>query len=294
MGQRSGPGRPRRLYQPRGRIDQWQLNGGMNQQWRINVGSYYSTISNAASNLMLADPSSDQSNGTVVIQYQPDGGTEQGWILLAAGNASAQTYYVANGEPNPLLHGLPDVLADPSGSTQSGTNLVVYQPLNNAEQSWTFVQLADSNYLIVNEASGDVVDGSGGTISGEEAAIYQSQINGLLGQEWQLDVLYQGPLLNYSSVTSTDLINASSGYALDETQYNICLAQSVPPRAGTRTGPVAVRYSGNQTRNLVHATGFTVWRRHSRPAEQCRGRPADQPGDHSGRRGREGQYDHHQ
>ncbi len=212
-----------------GGIDQWQLNGGTNQQWQISQSFISSTILNcrivnAASGLMLADPNSDTSNGTVVIQYQP-GGTEQQWALLPAGNAPAQTYYVGNADLTYADNGNVQVLADPSGSTQSGTNLIMWPPLNTVEQQWTFVQLADGDYLMVNGASGDVVDGSGGTLYGEGSPIYQSQLTGSLGQQWQLVGLPPGPApgneLLPPGANFYNLINASSGFALDQPLYPI-------------------------------------------------------------------------
>ena len=61
-------------------IDQWQLNGGANQQWDLVPladGNY--EIVNESSGKVLDDPNSSTSNGTQIIQCQPNGGANQQW-----------------------------------------------------------------------------------------------------------------------------------------------------------------------------------------------------------------------
>ena len=100
---------------------------------------------------MLDDPAFSTSNGTSIDQYQPNGGTNQQWKLLAAGKAPVVTDYVVNivqrqGARRPRF------------STSNGTHIEQYQLNGGADQQWVFVPLADGNDLIVNAYSGKVLD----------------------------------------------------------------------------------------------------------------------------------------
>ena len=61
-------------------IDQWQLNGGANQQWnlvRLPNGNY--AIVNEASGKVLDDPSFSTNDGTGMIQWSRKAGPNQQW-----------------------------------------------------------------------------------------------------------------------------------------------------------------------------------------------------------------------
>ena len=53
-------------------------------------------IVNAYSGMVLGDPGYSTGNGTDLIQWQWNGGLNQQWTLLAAGNGPAVTNYVDN------------------------------------------------------------------------------------------------------------------------------------------------------------------------------------------------------
>jgi hypothetical protein len=66
-------------------IQQYQVNGGLNQQWRLVPlanGNY--EVFNASSGKVLDDPNFSTANGTLIQQYQVNGGTNQQWKLLGA------------------------------------------------------------------------------------------------------------------------------------------------------------------------------------------------------------------
>ena len=66
----------------------------------IVAGDGTDEIVNAASDLVLPiQPPT--SNGTVVIQYQPDGGNEQGWVLLEL--ATPRPRRITSPTANPTL-----------------------------------------------------------------------------------------------------------------------------------------------------------------------------------------------
>ena len=170
-------------------IDQWQSYGGPNQQWQLTQqpdGNF--VIINAYSGQVLDDPAGSTSNGTPLGQYPSNGGANQEWSLYGAGDAPAVTYYVFNDYSF-------KVLDDPAGSTYNGANIIQYQFNGGANQQWTFVPLTNSNYVIVNAASGLVLDDSGLSDVADRTNIDQWQLhNGALNQQWlifsQLDGSY--------------------------------------------------------------------------------------------------------
>jgi hypothetical protein len=60
-------------------IDQWQLNGGINQQWKLVPFQGNDLFVNATNGLVLGDPGYSRSNGTGVIQWQWNGGLNEQW-----------------------------------------------------------------------------------------------------------------------------------------------------------------------------------------------------------------------
>ena len=253
-------------------IDLWQLNGAAAQQWEFTLfglepnGTPYGSglIINVASGLLL-DSVGTRINGYGVFQNSDNFSNNQTWWVFAAGNASPKTDYIQNNYDQLVLD-------DYVGNTDGGT---MQQDTNygNTSQQWTFVQLADNDYLIVNGASGMVL--SDNNLSGGDGTpIVQSLLDGQAWQQWYL---------TQEGSNGYQITNADSGLVIEDPAYVTWINYGLDlwqPNNGS-----------NQWWNILPGA---LWRRHSRPAEQCRGRPADQPGDHSGRRGRERQHNHHQ
>ena len=103
-------------------IQQNQLTGNLNQQWKLNRqpnGNY--KIVNAYSNQVLDDPNSyETANGIAVEQYTPDGGINQQWELAGAGSAPVSTNYIDNAYSG-------KVVDDTGFSVQNGTGMQQYQ-----------------------------------------------------------------------------------------------------------------------------------------------------------------------
>jgi hypothetical protein len=75
-------------------IDQWQFNGGLNQQWNIvGLPNGNFELVNAYSNQALTDYDYSTSNGTPIVQWPWYGGFEQQWTFLQP--------LVFNSNPNP-------------------------------------------------------------------------------------------------------------------------------------------------------------------------------------------------
>ena len=89
--------------------------------------TYY--VDNAYSGKVLDDPGFSTANGTVIQQYQLNGGTNQRWVFvpLADGNDLIVNAYSGK------------VLDDPAFSTSNGTPIIQYQKNNGLNQQWTLL-----------------------------------------------------------------------------------------------------------------------------------------------------------
>jgi Ricin-type beta-trefoil lectin domain-like len=195
-------------------IDQWQpeRQPSYNQTWIIQPQpDGNDLIISAYSGQVLDDSGSSSSNGTQLIQYPSNGGSNQEWILLAAGGATASTNYIQNADSGLALD-------DPGSSTSNGTSVDVWQFNGGANQAWTFVQMFNGNVVIVNDASGLVLEETGSSNNGANL-IDQGQLNGdsqapldgagALNQQWHFD---GAPTL----AGIYTMVNASSGQVLDD------------------------------------------------------------------------------
>jgi hypothetical protein len=223
-------------------IQQYQLNGGSNQQWQVgSLSNGNDYIMNAASGKVLT------AIGSSIQQYSWNGGTNQQWrfkllpdgndeIMNAAsgevlddpgGSTANQTpiqQYPLNGGSNQqwkvlgagnsptigpvfVANGASGkVLDDPSGSMANGTHIQQYQLNRGSNQQWTFVPLASGYDVIVNSASGLVLDDPGGSTS-SGTWIQQYQLNGGANQQWYLPTFADG---------NREIMNAASGMVLDD------------------------------------------------------------------------------
>ena len=175
-------------------------------------------ISNANSHKVL-DNSISTSNGTAIDQWQPTGGTNQQWMLLAAGSAPVVTEYLVNASSG-------KVLSDPNFSTGNGTQIQQDQLSFMTNQQWTFVPMADGNDLIVSASSGKVLDDPNFS-SSNGTTVIQYQLNGGTNQQWSLVGQTDGNL---------EVKNASSGKVLadpNSSTTNGTAIQQFQPSGGT-------------------------------------------------------------
>ena len=131
---------------------------------------------------LLDDPNFSTSNGSPIDQFQGTAGQNQEWQLLEPGNGYAGTYFVDNA----FVH----VTIDSGGSTSEGTGVVAETRNSGVNQQWTFVPLFDGHDLIVNVASGLVLDDPPSFTSpiSSTSPIYvdQWQLNDGANQEWNI------------------------------------------------------------------------------------------------------------
>ena len=185
-------------------IDQWQLNGGTNQQWTlVPLADGNDEIVNAFSGKVLDDPAFSTSNGTVIQQYQLKGGLNQQWklVALADGNDEIVNAYSRK------------VLDDPGGSTSNGTDITQYQPKGGANQQWALIPAGNSaatTYSVNNAYSGLAIDDPNSSTS-NGTGIIQYQPKGGANQQWTFV-----PLANGNDL----IVNASSGKVLDDPNFS--------------------------------------------------------------------------
>ncbi len=175
---------------------------------------------NAYSGLVVDDPAFSTANGTLLEQYQYNGGTNQQWTLVQLADGNDLIVNKSSGK----------VLDDPAFSTASTTPMDQYQLNGGANQQWKLDLLVDGNDKIVNAFSGKVLDDPAFSRA-NGAHIIQYQPNGGMNQEWVLFVP------NTTAVTNTKW----SGYVA-ETNFSDPQANSVSYVTGawivpTVTGP---------------------------------------------------------
>jgi hypothetical protein len=208
-------------------IQQYQLNGGTNQQWNlVGLPDGNQKIVNAQSGMVLANYDHSTSNGTPIVQRPWLGSLNEQWQIFPQGNGKVEIRNAYSGK----------VLDNPAGSERNGTQMIQWQWHGGANQQWTllaagdgpalpyliqnaatgdlagygvphdFVPLADGHSLIVNMNSGEVLDDPDFSRA-NGTPIQEFQLNGGQNQEWIISTQGDGNVV---------LTNASSGLVLDE------------------------------------------------------------------------------
>ena len=184
-------------------IDQWQLNGGSNQQGNLVPGKYGIEVKNAFSGKLLEDPGSSKSNGTPIIQDTANGGVNQQWNFVKLSNGNYEVFNESSGK----------VLDDPGSSLKNGTQIIQYTRNGGLNQQW--VLLAASNApavtdYVVNASSGEIVDDpafsrANGTL------VQQYPSNGATNTPWTFVPLADG---------NDEIVNAFSHKVLDDPAFS--------------------------------------------------------------------------
>ena len=165
-------------------IDQWQLNGGANQQWEtVQLPDGNLKIVNVASHKVLGDPGYSTSYPTSIVQWKWNNGMNEQWYWYSSGGAGNGFALV-----NAYSH---LAIGDPGSSNSNGTPIIQWQLNKGMNEQWTLLR-ADNNrpvstHYIVNAATG----------------------TSLFNQQW----IFVPVADSYSSFV---IVSASSGEALDD------------------------------------------------------------------------------
>jgi hypothetical protein len=108
-------------------IQQFQLNGGLNQQWQLaSLSDGNFQIVNAASGLVLGDPNGSTAAGQVIAQFPANGALSQQWQLFFLPNDNELIVNAASGL----------VLGDPGSSTADGQFIQQFPANGGLNQQW--------------------------------------------------------------------------------------------------------------------------------------------------------------
>ncbi|MFE7302355.1 glycoside hydrolase N-terminal domain-containing protein [Streptomyces sp. NPDC057579] len=130
---------------------------------------------NRGSGKAVDDPAASGAAGTRLIQYSPDGGSNQSWTLQPAGPG---VFTLVNGASGLAM----DVLG---GSTSDGTAIIQWTPTGATNQQWTLKDVGDGYVNLVNTRSQKLV-GVVGSSTADLAGLEQETSTGAANQQWQL------------------------------------------------------------------------------------------------------------
>jgi hypothetical protein len=112
-------------------MDQWQLNGGANQEWTfVPISNGSDLIVNASSGLVLDDPGGSTSANTQMDQWQLDGGSNQWWNVISLSDGDFELVNAQSGQ----------ALTDYDYSTSNGTPIVQWPWYGGVSQQWDLLQ----------------------------------------------------------------------------------------------------------------------------------------------------------
>jgi len=176
-------------------------------------------ILNRESGLALDDTNFSTSNGNIMQQWQPTGGTNQQWNLVSLPDGNDEIVNAYSGK----------VLDDTNWSTSNGTQIQQWQYAGGLNQQWKLVALSDGNDEILNAYSGKVLDDTNFSTS-NGTIMQQWQATGNSNQQWKLLAAGNAPDVN------NYVADASSGKVLDDTNSstsNGTIMEQWQPTGGT-------------------------------------------------------------
>lgn len=131
------------------------------------AGTY--TLTNAGSGQLMDASGAGTADGTPVIQWPANGGTNQHWTLTATGDG----YYTVTGAAGGKALDLP------YQTTWPGTQLQLWTPNGGTNQQWLIAPSDNGTYTLESRRSGDRVGTSG-------APVVQQPASGTTAQQWRL------------------------------------------------------------------------------------------------------------
>lgn len=158
-------------------------------------------LRNRASGLVAETEDGSTADGADVVQWEENGGTNQHWTAVDAGDGF---YTLLNENGGKALE-------ITSWSTSNGGNAVQYTDLDGNNQQWSLTDLGNGYYRIENRHSGRALDGYG-TSNGSD--IIQYDYHGGDNQQWELTLV--GGVSSSSSSSEASSASSSSVEGSDE------------------------------------------------------------------------------
>jgi ricin-type beta-trefoil lectin protein/glycosyl hydrolase family 43 len=142
----------------------------------LGGSNYVFKLKNANSGLVADVPGYSTQDGTRIMQYADNGGTNQKWMLNYDG---AGYFKLVNVNSNKAM----DVV---SGSSADGAEIIQYSDNGGANQRWLPVDRGGGRYEIRSKLSGKLLDVAGATQT-SGANLVQMTGNGGNSQRWALE-----------------------------------------------------------------------------------------------------------
>ncbi|OZG61789.1 1,4-beta-N-acetylmuramidase [Bifidobacterium lemurum] len=204
-------------------VQQYDANGTTAQRWfiRDSGAGYY--VQSALGNWVLDISGAATTNGTAVALYAPNNSQAQKFVM-ASTDASVPTGKKVRVTSMAKSNMVMDISG---GSVANGAKVQLYAWNETDAQRYTFTEVGNNVYRIVNVKSGKVLDAASGA-TGNGTAVQQYESNGTTAQHWHLMKVGSGyAFLNSKSGKAIDIPsgNASSGAKLQLYTSNMTKAQ---------------------------------------------------------------------
>ena len=216
------------------------------QLWHIRVADSGFYIQSALGNWVLDLCSGNTADGTSVRIWTPNKSNAQRFTFASSSTVETDKAFVVKSALNSQL-----VMDINGGSSDDRARLQIYTANNSQAQMFTFKQVGNGLYEIVNVNSGKPFEAQGGSVS-NGGAISQYTSNGTSAQHWSVIDCGNG---EYS------FINSKSGKAID-----------VPGANGVSGSALQIyTYNGSEAQKWTLASARTVRQQLDELAASSRG-----------------------
>lgn len=193
------------------------------QLWHVRTADNGFYIQSALGNWVLDVSGGSTADGTSVRIWAPNKSAAQRFTFASASTIKTDTAFAIKSVPDPQL-----VMDIYGGSSDNRARLQIYNANNSQAQMFTFKQVGNGLYEIVNVNSGKPFEAQGGSVS-NGGAISQYSSNGTCAQHWSVIDHGNGEysFMNSKSGKAVDVPggNGVSGSALQIYTYNASDAQ---------------------------------------------------------------------
>lgn len=193
------------------------------QLWHVRTADNGFYIQSALGNWVLDVSGGSTADGTSVRIWAPNKSAAQRFTFASASTIKTDTAFAIKSVLDPQL-----VMDIYGGSSDNRARLQIYNANNSQAQMFTFKQVGNGLYEIVNVNSGKPFEAQGGSVS-NGGAISQYSSNGTCAQHWSVIDHGNGEysFMNSKSGKAVDVPggNGVSGSALQIYSYNASDAQ---------------------------------------------------------------------
>lgn len=193
------------------------------QLWHVRTADNGFYIQSALGNWVLDVSGGSTADGTSVRIWAPNKSAAQRFTFASASTIKTDTAFAIKSVLDPQL-----VMDIYGGSSDNRARLQIYNANNSQAQMFTFKQVGNGLYEIVNVNSGKPFEAQGGSVS-NGGAISQYSSNGTCAQHWSIIDCGNGEysFINSKSGKAIDVPggNGVSGSALQIYTYNASDAQ---------------------------------------------------------------------